>query len=524
MVETAISEVPMYTFKVETGNIALAPFTALRLFNGYNEIVGEGYGTLDLCLPKGVYQLRIEMNEHVEDRHYRLDKSVHDTINDLDLASAIPIEGFSTTHEYFEGPSRQWSTFCTRDGKPIEGASTSLFILLRYTDTDKPYEKVRALEKDFYILNESREVVYALNAENTKTHSGQANEFFGTVAFSELMLPGQYYLVYSGRQVKREMPLYVFNGWQTQVFIMCKNFPLFGSLRISIDRNGFTAHSFQTARLDALAQKLYNKIYVLPEPLKLDAAHGKWENPMLGILATYMYLLTDSDNDNNLFNTILYNLQTNILNNTMAPDFVALRLLGALHFKKEMPEEPLAAPTMIATGITAVLQQAIKNENLIPANGLVEQILPKLKGDSAWTTYEPLPFKKPKKVVTKTISSPYMDHIEERNSPLESPKAELGFEPIEKYYSKAPSNPKPIKDWVAASLFSQLLENKMLPDVNTLAAQMQVTPNTIKKTLERMSKERTLNAVASSVSESTGTKFGEMTEMVRQKVQGLLRN
>ncbi|TWV93273.1 hypothetical protein [Chitinophaga pinensis] len=66
----------LFSFVIEDRN--MASFTSLKLFNGYNEIVKEGYGDMNVQVPKGIYTLRIEINEHVEDRKYRVDKDIDD--------------------------------------------------------------------------------------------------------------------------------------------------------------------------------------------------------------------------------------------------------------------------------------------------------------------------------------------------------------------------------------------------------------------------------------------------------------
>jgi hypothetical protein len=77
----------------------------------YNEIVHEGYGNIHIMLPAGLYQLRIEFNEYVEDRHYRVVADTTDRFQDAEYqtSSSIPVFGLNNTHEYFSDPSTEWS-------------------------------------------------------------------------------------------------------------------------------------------------------------------------------------------------------------------------------------------------------------------------------------------------------------------------------------------------------------------------------------------------------------------------------
>src|SRR5215216_7670257 len=107
--QTKASPAETYRFKFDINNYGLREFTHLRLFNGYNKVVSEGYGNMDIQLPRGLYQLRIEMNEHVEDKIYRLTRDTADSISAFNITSAIPTNGFMSTHEYFSLPSEEWS-------------------------------------------------------------------------------------------------------------------------------------------------------------------------------------------------------------------------------------------------------------------------------------------------------------------------------------------------------------------------------------------------------------------------------
>src|SRR5687767_2843844 len=121
-----------FSFRIQ--DHALAPFTHLKLFNGYNEIVSEGFGNMNIQIPRGLYQLRIEMNEHVEDRKYRVSEDTHDTLEKINTASSMPVQGLTSTHEYFAGPVTEWSRKSTTSGQPITGHT--LFIFLRYSDPE----------------------------------------------------------------------------------------------------------------------------------------------------------------------------------------------------------------------------------------------------------------------------------------------------------------------------------------------------------------------------------------------------
>jgi hypothetical protein len=368
------------------------------------------------------------------------------------------------------------------------------------------------MEKDFYIVNENRDTLWALGAENVKTHHGQADQYFAATAFHEEVEPGQYYLVYDNRELKCEIPVYVFKNWQTQIFIMCGKQPVFATVRISIEHDGFAWDNPQNIQLDSLASKLHNGIYVLPEDLKMNAADGKWDNPMLGILAAYTYLLSDSISDDAFFDTILHNLENYILDNHSAPDLVALRLLAATHFKKEIPNEPLIAPCMVAAGLDVFRRQSIKMDSLIPANGIVESILTKLRADSIWTTYTPLPYKKPDIPRSRSSSSEKGMGVSPGAMPVPSAPAQI--ERAEKRFD-------PEKDWVTSSVFAELIQNQAT-DVNSIASSLQLTKNTVIKTLNKLNDSAHFDMVATALLGSSNVKENAFN-MVNSKIDKLLK-
>lgn len=509
-----------FTFQVKDER--LASFTHLKLFNGYNELVREGYGDMAVTLPKGLYQLRIEMNEHVEDRSYRVTEDISDSLVEIQTVSAMPVIGLPSTHEYFSVPSAEWSERSTLTNEPIHGSC--LFLFLRYADAHKPFGDAKDRVKGFFILNEQREVIFTLDEHNTKSESGQHIEYFGCIGFHERVPAGQYYLLYQQEQNCKEMPVYVFESWKSQVFMMLADGPVFASTRISIEAGRFSWQNPENMQLDALIQKMYNRIYFLPDDLRQAAVEGKWTNPMLGIVASYMYLMTANREDDKLFATILDNLEQNILFNKTAPDLIALRLLGAVHFKKDIPQTALTAPCMIAAGMDVFLSQSFHNEGLIQKGSIAEQVFENRKGDSIWTTYDPLPVKERRTGVPgsgiEVLPVPRVGDADAAYTEYEGAEEGSGADgytengdngqeagnEADEFRNKGGTYYEPQKnvapefvpkqDWVSTSLFSQLLESKSSLDIPALAAQLQVPGNTVKLALYKLSNPAQLDAAA----------------------------
>lgn len=508
MNSTSTRETFNFSFKVLNGSLAL--FSHLKLFDGYNEIVSEAYGgELEVKVKPGLYQLRIEMNEFVEDRHYRITDDVSDSIKELKTESSMPLNGYQSRREYFVQPTEEWSTKSTIDEKILDFGN-SLFICLTYSDKDVSFDTTVSAVDGLVIVSQNRKVIHSLNRENTKMESGYHNghhEHYGTIIFHTEIEPGQYYLIYRKGKYKRELPLYVFRNWTTQLFMSVKDAPVFATARISIGKGRFSYNNSQNIYLDALIQKMHNGLNMLPKKLIEIAAHEKWENPMLGILAAYMYLQTDETKDDTLFKTILNNLEFNILGTPDAPDFIALRLLGAKHFGEVIPNEKLSAPCMLAVGMDAFLKASMTNEKLMNKGSMIEKIFPKLQYESIWTVYEPLPVKVAR--VAKEQISKDVAFIEfARNKKIRVPRGER------RRIAARQFKPRSV-DWLTSTIFNQLsifkgaarkaplrLDSKRNSKLNPmvqLATELQLPQNTVRTVLSKLQDAKKLSEVAKAV-------------------------
>jgi hypothetical protein len=506
-----------FNFEFRINQEALASFTHLKLFNGSNEVVDQGYGNMNTRIPRGLYKLRVEINEHMQDIDYRITADVSDSLDDIKISSVLPIEGFDNTHEYFSQPASEWSKKSTITGDEILNNDSSFFLFLRYSDPSLEFKKIKNPFKEYLLLNDKREVLFKINASNTKFSKdtahlqGKGKEYFAWIAFHEKLPSGQYYFIYRGNKIKREMPIYIFHGWQTQLFMMIKNLPIFASARISIERQGFSMRSRESLQLDALIQKMHNGIFYLPDDLKQAAANGKWQNPMLGILAMYMYLLTDEKKDDGLFNMILDNLQSGILGDEAAPDIIALRLLLATHFKKEIPTQPLETPCMVAVGINAFLKASYKNPGLIPKGGIVEKMLNNMQSDSIWTTYSPLVVRvgqealqmRADKKVSKFTEMP--EDIKNLDEVLKKKEPKLISDNLDNNVGRnyIISYPKfnVEKEWVTANVLNKLaakIDSETF-DLANFAAQLHVTNNTIETNLKKLKKGKNLDIMVRAI-------------------------
>jgi hypothetical protein len=435
----------------------------IAIYNAFDERVAKGYHSLTASLPKGLYRTVVEINEKVVEKHLRVDKDIDEIISTPATSSSIAMKGFESSHEYYSDNAEHWSMTATTSFNFVgENPFGSLFIFFRYPDHDiwQKNQHKESLGKNFYLLNNKRELVIELN-------SGVVREDFdkGWLAFHAKLPCGTYYLHYSGSQENkdsppREFPISIFTNWQTQVFLTFKDRPLFSTLRISIEKpdKGFKNDDQENYMLEGVLQKFANGIYYLPEAELISLAYKKWENPMLGILCAYIYLASDECKNDDFFKDVVDKLSDCILN-TNAPDIVGLKIIKALHFKDPLQKLTLSEPPMLLPGLRTIVNACEKNQSLIKKDSFAEDVLDKLYAGSVWTIYCPEPVSVPE-TTSREIKPP---------AAIEYPKVSW------------------TEDTILDILETKSGMNLEIPDI---AKRLNLTPNIVMKSMSNLTKSK----------------------------------
>ncbi len=378
----------LYNLTIHTSG-PLGDFCHLIIFNGFNEIVKKDYGKISMDLPRGMYRLRLELNEESREEMIRLDQDVKLEQDPPLSHSSMPAHAFSSSYDYYTDEAVKWSLEPTTN-KDKKGLWSAIFVFLRYPNADLAKElnpQGKSPGKGFSILDENRKVIYAFDSTNTKE-----NPDSGWLAFHAPVKNGQYYIHYSGKQ-KREIPLYAFNGWQSQLFITIRDQPLFPSLKIATERvvTGFRPDNPVNYIMDASMQKMHNGIYFIPERIMTRLSEGNWENPMIALLTAYIYFNSGKRDKDEQFRSLLKNYDRIVLDDHDAPDLVALRMLAYKYFNEPLNGFTLSAPSMFLTGMKIVSELSAQHIKVYPENSFMETIMKKLYADMEWTSYDPPP-------------------------------------------------------------------------------------------------------------------------------------
>lgn len=340
------------------------PDLHLVLLNGKMETIGQQQAdTLEMTLPKGVYQLKATYIDYYQEYFLSVESPATFTL-DFNYPSTAPVMNFCTTHEYYSMPAHQSSIHCTVPEKDAVKPNFFLFGA-RYDRNYRTEEDIETLLSCYSIYNDDHSVSFSLLADNTHKDDND-----GLFTFSDELKPGMYFLQYTSETEIRIFPFYVMEDFQTQFFIRYYERPDFSNCLF-----------FYSGRMEFHRD---NPEYVVFE--KLQQAFNDIE-----------YLDTFSENDRE------------IIHNSPYLSYL-LRVLHALH-GKEYPENR-NLPTLNLPDLDILVQRKIthfgKAENALPlltmvmhkqiahgesdsdvfANGsLADRIVDHLQPDIFWTNF-----------------------------------------------------------------------------------------------------------------------------------------
>jgi Caspase domain len=299
--------------------------------------------------------------------------------------SATPMITNTATPDPYARASERWSRAATRP--PLSAKSnSSLFIFIRTVGPSKSEEGVRFFEQ--LELRNSRGAVVSHFPQKQIQSSVQE----GWAAFHAAVPTGEYYLRYKGTP-HRDIPMELFTGWQTQLFFMFRTLPLFETLKIFIERRGFRPQDQETRICDLALNGLQNHQDLLePKDLRV-LLYGKFQNPMLGIVAAHILLQKQGVPPG--IETILSNLDRLLpesidvaalilLAQSRGIRFDQMRAIGRLKRKRFRFEHP----PMLRMSLDAIAAASCLDPSLIDPESDIPVLVTRLFADSPWTNWQ----------------------------------------------------------------------------------------------------------------------------------------
>lgn len=361
--------------------IATDPDAWITIFDGYDEIVPRpGSGNRTVSLPRGIYTVRCERAGQSTQQIILHTEPRQLSIQPPPVTSAAPVEGASTTHEYYHYPSVEWSVKPTAALAGHLDRPGWLFIFIRAWDEDA-YEKGTNLGSGFELVDaRSGERVADFGDPNLTAR----DEYHGFAAFSASISPGIYVLRYAGRE-PWAMPIHVALQRSTQVFVLFHRRPLVDSIRVFFRKLGEPFRPEDTEAIDVdlaltgLSGGPEAAERAIPRRRLAELLRGKFEDPMVGLLGAH-WLLSRADTEQECVDLVLNNLKSLLPG---SPDVAALEILAATRWDRPLPA-PVAFPPMLSAGLRALLSNPDRH---IEPDSFLEKILVRLRAGSPWVVW-----------------------------------------------------------------------------------------------------------------------------------------
>jgi hypothetical protein len=416
------------------------------VFDGHDEVVRSGVGAQAVQLPRGNYSVRVEAFGRVEDQMVRLAKDAHVSLQPKHF-SAAPLAKAANSHEYYSYPAQEQSQQLTRPPIGLAPHSSRVFFFIR-TPNREQYTG-ESLVDGLTLHDASGKIVCSPSDKGIRE-----DRKFGSASITADAAPGLYRLRYAGDE-KRELLFYLFEGWETHVFIIHHKVPLLEAATILAAKlgTGFKRDDYVNELVDLGLTKLQNPLAgISPERLN-SLLMAKHANPMLGLIGAHILLLREQP-DEPLIELVLNNMGRLI---GQVPDVQALRLMNDVRRGTSTWNGTFEQPPMIRRGAEAIGRASGRRPGLVKKDSLLDELLPRMYGDSPWVTWEPTEV-----AVAQTKFSEL----------LTKAKVTLGF----------PAKDPAEFDWVHSAVLENLNSEEQL-DVETLAERMQIPNRALKNAL-----------------------------------------
>lgn len=307
---------------------------------------------------------------------------------------------YETSHEYYSVAAVAVSCMNTFKPNLEPFPNTGLFLFLRYP-SKKIYEEI-GLGKTYwqrfrlFDADRNQEVVqlpfHCITDDNK--FEWNIDSQCGYIGFSADLASGFYFLVYSGENGEdRSIPIYIYQGWYTQLFLTVSSEPLFGSLRIFISKKKcFDPAEKYHVYTDICLCKLQNNDYSLDKNLIRHITTGKFDFPMLGLLGAYMYFKNKKTYDDTSFELIALFLRQHILQNSDSADIVALNILSYRQLGRFVGEKTLITrkqmhgTPMLRIAYDIICENASEYSWLVEKDSLNDYIVDYRMLDSSFNT------------------------------------------------------------------------------------------------------------------------------------------
>jgi hypothetical protein len=360
------------------------------IIDGRFKVVERGRSQMNVfSLTPGIYTVKVKVGTDSRSEHVvLLDKPETVKFARIEFPSAAPLVDTGRTHEYHIAASQN-------ESKKVHvsiGSGSSIYVFVRDW---RPTENSDTERK----INPRPQLGLQLldSLGNVLVDIDKKSKFDPTrdpcAACNVQVNPGIYRLALhlkSGSVI--EQTVVASSGWQTQVFMLQRNYGKDRSDRradlsgasILMSKTGFRAADLDKRLVETARLGLIDTRQVLSETVINDILYGKFKNPMLGILGAHLLLLNKTVKMG-LLRVVVTNLRR-LLGNNQHPDVEALALrLG------EKTSFVFEQPPMLRRSWWHVVDATVDKKDLVPLNSTAAEAAERIWGEEPWLQWKTLP-------------------------------------------------------------------------------------------------------------------------------------
>lgn len=299
-------------------------------------VLARGIQGVQLRVPPGIYRAKVRVGDQQREKLFSvepIEPNNHKIVqlDPLDFASPIPLEYTSTSHEYHQGAILNATAAGAVKAQLGHGAEFVVFL----RDPSTVYVNLSPETLDTYRKN--FEGFRISNLDGGDAHAleeiGQLHVGQGYLIANAVVNPGTYALsrVSTGNE-RQCLALVVPAGWSLQVFVtmaasidsdLTRNADFDGAAMV-LDRPdaGFWVDRPDLRVLEVARQALARGHNVVSDYSLQELLSGKYQNPMMGLLAAHLLLL-DKEPDLDLAQKVITNT-----GNLIGPEYPDLQALS----------------------------------------------------------------------------------------------------------------------------------------------------------------------------------------------------
>ena len=394
----------LFRLEIDAGH----PAAGIAVLDDAFEIVGQRLGRLALDLPAGLYSGRFRLGDAEEERFVPLlpGHASAETVRPTDLrfTTAAPIAGTRASHPDHAFEAGRLS----RTVSAQRGSGARLFVFVRDLDDGGSEPVARGLR----LIDRDDDPVFDFGSSAESSTDTASRPWAGLTLEAA---PGLYRMrLETEGDAIQELPVPLSRGWQTQVFLMRRDFGEtgrridFASAEVvlvpygSPENIGPGFEPYPVAMTGerwaggytALAIQALQENRPLCAPDVLERLLEGQPDPILTLMLGHLLAIEKHGDPAVLSRTVgrleaVFGAQA--LDGPPLADFVALDLLAAQREGRTVDPMPVTAPPLMRRSWQVLVAETARRPDLIAAGSPAAAIGDRLLGESAWMIWDPLP-------------------------------------------------------------------------------------------------------------------------------------